>query len=87
MLYFGSSGDRVSCGRQVREIVRSPAGEPVSPLRSVKITARVGSLGGDVLVVPRRPTADSEVRGPAGLSVPGPRACLYCPADRPPTQG
>ena len=61
------------CDRQVREIVRSPAGEPVSPgatLKSVKITARVGSLGSDVLVVPRRPTADSEVRRPVSSVLP-----------------
>ena len=48
----------------MREIVRNPAGGPVSPgatLKSVKITARVGSLGSDVLVVPRRQAADSEV--------------------------
>ncbi|XP_037073210.1 histone-lysine N-methyltransferase 2A-like [Pollicipes pollicipes] len=56
--------ERADDGFQVREIVRSPAGEPASPggaLRSVKITARVGSLGSDVLVVPRQQRADAEV--------------------------
>lgn len=47
----------VCVARQVREIVRNPPGQPVAAgaaLKSVKITARVGALGGDVLVVPRQ---------------------------------
>ncbi|KAF0291388.1 Histone-lysine N-methyltransferase 2A [Amphibalanus amphitrite] len=68
--------DRADDGFQVREIVRNPSGDSVSPgatVKSVKITARVGSLGSDLLVVPRRQTADAEVevRGDRSADRPG----------------